>query len=301
MEGAATTHAQVKPWLRRHRSVLATLIASSGVFGGLLMALREPEDTRSAEMPSSVNASPERALPATPNAPPDPEISILGTNASTSIEQLRLVLVATKPGKTPLTGVARLGTDPRNPQTYAAGARLSNGAILKEVHPDFVVLARDGKQSLLFVAGKSARVSKRLQHIGVNSEVLSVGGEEAVNRPLERVSTTREDLSEVMRAEPYFERDAFAGLRIIAGTNRSNLALLGLQTGDIVRSIEGKRVESPDTAWQRIDDAVSTGTPIIIGIEREGTMMSISLDGSQLANPHALVNSYESPATPPGT
>jgi type II secretory pathway component PulC len=98
-----------------------------------------------------------------------------------------------------------------------------------------------------------------------------------------------------------YERDEFAGLKIVPGTNRGQLARLELQAGDIVRSIDGKRLKSPDKAWQTLDDAISTGTPIVVSIEREGTLMSISLDGSKLSEPANQVNSFEPLAQPAGT
>src|SRR5512147_151082 len=53
----------------------------------------------------------------------DPSDALLGTDSSVSTQEMQLVLVATAPGRTPREGTATLGTDPRNPQTYAAGAR----------------------------------------------------------------------------------------------------------------------------------------------------------------------------------
>jgi hypothetical protein len=234
--------------------------------------------------------------PLAPAAPPDPATSLLGTDSSISPSERSLVLVATAPGRNPGTGTASLGTDPRNPQTYAAGARLANGAVLQEIYSDYVVLDRDGKQSLLLKAGVKPRVARRHQHIGTDSSVLSVGGEESVNQPLERVASSREDLSEIIRAEPFFERDEYAGLKILPGIHGGRLEQLDLQPGDIVRTIEGRRTKSADEAWQSLDDAISTGTPIVVGIERDGSMMSISIDGSRLAS-----TSVPQSLPPPGT
>jgi hypothetical protein len=234
--------------------------------------------------------------PLAPAAPPDPEISLLGTDSSISPVERSLVLVATAPEGNPGSGTASLGTDPRNPQTYAAGARLANGAVLQEIYSDYVVLDRDGEQSLLLKAGAKAHVAKRHQHIGTDSSVSSVGGEESVNQPLEKIASSREDLSEIIRVEPFFERDEYAGLKILPGIHGGRLEQLDLQPGDIVRTIEGRRAKSADAAWQALDDAISTGTPIVVGIERDGSMMSISIDGSRLAS-----TSVPQSFPPPGT
>jgi hypothetical protein len=227
--------------------------------------------------------------------PPDPQISLLGTDSSLSPKALELVLVATRPGKSPGEGDASLGTDVRNPQTYAAGARLGNGAILKEIYPDYVVLSLERKLSILALQGRTPKVREKHQSLPTDEAATHVGGEAVVNAPIERVPSSREDLSEIIRSEPHYERDEFAGLKIVPGTNRGQLARLELQAGDIVRTIDGKRLKSPDTAWQTLDDAISTGTPIVISIEREGTLMSISLDGSKLSEPAMQLNSFAPP------
>jgi type II secretory pathway component PulC len=230
----------------------------------------------SPDQPQTPIASP----PAAPMPPPDPAISVLGTDSSTSEIEHALVLVSVVLDSKPR--LARIGTDPRNPQTYAAGARLANGALLREVHAGYVVLERDGKESLLTIEDGDVRIAKKHRDIGTDASVLTVGGEDVVNAPIERVASSREDLSKVLRAEPFFERDEYAGLKILPGINGGRLAQLELQSGDIVRTIDGKRAKSADAAWQKLDDAISTGTPIVVGIEREGTMLSISLDGSRL-------------------
>jgi hypothetical protein len=46
---------------------------------------------------------------------------------------------------------------PENPQNYVAGALLSNGAELTEIHTDYVVLERGGKRSRLRIEGVLSR------------------------------------------------------------------------------------------------------------------------------------------------
>jgi hypothetical protein len=272
---------------------VAILAAPVALFVGLVVFMTR-NDAPTGQPVASVPAS-SSYPPTTPSAagpPADPQISLLGTDSSVSPKALELVLVATRPGKSAREGSASLGTDVRNPQTYAAGARLGNGAILEEIYADYVVLNREGNRSILALQGRTPQVKKQHRSLDTDDAATHVGGEAVVNAPIERVPSSREDLSEIIRAEPHYERDEFAGLKIVPGTNRGQLARLELQAGDIVRSIDGKRLKSPDTAWQTLDDAISTGTPIVISIEREGTLMSISLDGSKLGEPAMQVNSF---------
>lgn len=233
--------------------------------------------------------------------PAHPEEALLGSESSMSATEQQLVLVSTRPVRESGAGTARIGTDARNPQTYVVGAQLANGAILREVHSGYVILERAGRQSLLLVAGSGVHMPAKHRDIGTDTSVLAVGGEEVVNRPLDKVATSREDLSSILRAEPYFERDELAGLKIVAGTNQSKLAQLELEPGDIVRAIEGKRIKSADAAWQAIDDAISSRASVTIRVERQGAILSMSLDGSRLADPQIPETSFEPHPVAPGS
>jgi type II secretory pathway component PulC len=210
-------------------------------------------------------------------------------------------LVATEPGRSSREGRASLGTDKRNPQTYAAGALLANGMVLEEIYSEYVVLSRNGKRFVLGFDGNTPIVSATQRSFQLAEGELLVGGNEYVKRPLELIPTSREDLSYLIRAEPIFEHDLFAGLRILPGTDGSRLAVLDLKSGDIVRAIDGKPVRSPDEAWQTLDDAISTGTPIIISIDRDGSLMSMSLDGSRLNAHEDQMPSLEMRSASPGS
>lgn len=271
---------------------IAVIAAPIAVFIAIVVVMMPgksaPPPSAAATRVSEAEADAARGIPM---PPPDPQTSLLGTDSSLSTTELELVLVATSPGTKPNEGRAALGTDVRNPQTYAAGARLANGAVLKEIYADYVVLSHDGKLSLLTLHGRTPRVKHAHRFLSTDEEATRVGGEAVANAPLERVPSSRVDLSEIIRAEPVYERDEFAGLKIVPGTNRGEIAKLELQSGDIVRSIEGKRVKSADAAWQVLDDAITTRTPVVVTIDRDGTLMSISLDGSRLSEPQVQTSS----------
>jgi hypothetical protein len=280
---------------------LAIYAATVVVFGGIIYLLIPKTTTGTLPTPQEQQVESQSSVVSESRKPPaDPQTSLLGTDSSLSPTRLELILVSTTPGKKPTEGTASLGTEVLNPQTYAAGARLANGAIIVEIYPDYVVLSRGGRKSILALQGRTPRVKESHRDLSVDDAAAYVGGEAVVNAPVERVASSREDLSEIIRAEPLYEREEFAGLKIVPGTNRGQLERLELQAGDIVRSIDGKRLKSADTAWQTLDDAISTGTPIVVSIEREGTLMSISLDGSRLAAP-LQSSAFESYPRPPGS
>ncbi len=226
----------------------------------------------------------------------DPSDALLGTDSSVSSREMQLVLVATAPGRTLREGTATLGVDPRNPQTYAAGARLVNGAVIEEIHADHVVLELNGVRSRLSIGQKS--VFERFTSSTRETDATTVGGL-ATRQPLETVASSREDLSEIIRPEPVFDDQGFSGLRILPGRHRQKLDALGLKPGDIVRTIDGRPLKSADAAWQLLDDTLSTGSSIVVSVEREGTLNSMILDGSRIAESAVQVNTFDTMPGPP--
>jgi hypothetical protein len=278
-------------------------IALVAVFTAILIVKleRRTDGRKAVEQPVKPIAVESDAVDLVAGPPPaHPEEALLGTDSSAAATKQQLVLVSTRPGRKPGDGIARIGTDPRNPQTYTAGAQLANGAALREIHRGYVILERNGRKSLLLAAGTVVKLSTEHRDIGKDSSVLMVGGEMAINQPLDKVATSREDLSQIVRAEPFFERDELAGLKIVPGTNQSKLAQLELEAGDIVRTIDGQRIKSADAAWQLLDDAISSRSSISIGIERQGVMIAMSLDGSRLTDSQVSMSSLDSRQPGPG-
>jgi len=235
--------------------------------------------------------------PVAPPPAPDVSTSLLGTQSSSSEKPLQLVLVGTVPAATLGESRAMLGVDPRNPQTFAGGAILSNGARIAEIHADRIVLRLNGRDETLKVDREApARVAMAsavneqrekkgypiLESVlseGTEGSATSIGGSKA--RFVETNATTQSDVADIVRAVPVFENDKFAGFRLLAGTSGGRLSALGLQVDDIVRTIEGKYIESDD-AWMRIEKALAMGDKLVIGIERDGGIQSMTLDGAKL-------------------
>jgi general secretion pathway protein C len=229
---------------------------------------------------------------------PDAKISVLGTDSSVSEKPLQLVLVSTTVGSTPSESTAALGTDPRNPQTYAVGSVLVNGAVIKEIQPDHIVLEENGRRTSVAVDhGVSARLAVKdsllhskhvsptvlasLSEAPGHKSALTVGGKASDSESVGRPRGLGGDFSQILRSQLVFERDKVAGFQIFAGSRRSALSQLGLKEGDIVRTIDGRPIEGAD-AWLTIGNAVSSGSSIVVGIERDGSLLPIMLDGAVL-------------------
>jgi hypothetical protein len=295
---SSATKAVLKPWRKRLAAGFGAAVALA--LGAWIGTQFFPHwlEFRDKQPPKPDVAS--LTQPAFVPAPaPDKQTSMLGTDASLSERPLQLVLVATAPAATLADSTATLGTDPRNPQTYAGGAVLANGARIEEIHGDRIVVALNGRRDTLVIdrdspgrvamtaaineqrSAKGYRILDATLAEGQPGSATSIGGSEHAGRQ-EKLPTSRDDLSEFLRPQPVFENEKFVGLRIFPGTNPARLAALGIEAGDVIRSVAGKIIES-DAAWQEIDDVLSSGGSIVVGIERNGNLMSVSLDGSRLA------------------
>jgi type II secretory pathway component PulC len=270
-------------WLRRLPRVLAVAVAAAfGIWAMTLLLPHWLEYRESQAAPASAATPASSTTVIARNA----ETSVLGTSASASAEAQALLLVSTSVGSTPSESTAMLGTDIRNPQTYAVGSVLANGAVISEIHADRVVLELEGRKATLAMrGGPAAPETKRDRSAssGHSNIAATIGGPRSMNRSLARTPSSRDDFSQIMRSQLVFEHDKVAGLLVLAGTRSDALDELGLRAGDIIRSIEGKPVEGA-AALQLIDDAVTAGEPIVVGVEREGTLTSMMLDGARLSD-----------------
>jgi type II secretion system protein C len=213
---------------------------------------------------------------------------------------LPLQLVSTLPGRNASEGTALLGPDATNPQTYAAGALLENGARLVEIHPDRVVLERGGKRALLHLDGESPADGTRSAGISARSagsELTTVGGRTPT--VIARASSV-DSISEVIRAQPAYDSDGLtAGLEVYPGRRVGAFTQLGLKPGDLIQFVNGQRISS-DTQWREIERALTDGAVIDVGVTREGQLLHLALDGLVLAGGKQANEGAVSVDVPPG-
>jgi type II secretion system protein C len=197
-----------------------------------------------------------------------------GTDASASSRPLPLILVSTTPGRNVHEGFARIGVTESNPQTYVAGALLSNGARLAEIHDDYVLLER---------GGRSARLN-RLGLVGPakRGDILSVGGARAVKTPQ---ATSAEVITDYIRPSPVYDGAVLRGYEVQPGSRSYVFTQLGLQAGDVIASLNGVPLTDPDGAVEAFRQ-LTDGTAITAVVYRAGKRVGLSLDGALIVEDH---------------
>lgn len=248
------------------------LLAASANFENWLRRLHDRGRLpvpRAAHSPPNV---PTAALPRIPTqGPPKP---LAGAQSSTSATPQELILTGTIVGKSAREGYAMLGVARENPQTYAAGAVLANGARISEIHARYVVLERDGYSARLYLEGSSRPVMR-----GPPGNLLMVGG---ASPPKAAVATSTELLTDYIRPAPVYTGAILAGYQVYPGRKSAAFLQMGFQPGDIITAVDGVILSDPEQATQTLrqlmDGTVHTGNII-----RTGKTQRLTLDGSLIA------------------
>ena len=212
--------------------------------------------------------------PATP-APTKIPSSPVATPEATA-EPGRLHLVSTAPGRNWREGTAQIGTDVTNPQTYAAGASLANGATLEQIHTDYVVLRLGKVESALYVDGFAAEPGAVRSRKVVDSVLQVQNVDDAPKGPAPARTYTH-----LLRAAPHFENESVIGFDVYPGTQAGQFTQLGLQAGDLLMQVDGTplaEVGALNSALQ----ALSEGRSMTVTIRRGNQTLDIPLDGAPL-------------------
>lgn len=223
-------------------------------------------------VPVAAPNGPAVASSAVPLAASEPAVASLpGTESSISEQPMPLHLVSTSPGSSKNEGSARLGTHPQNPQTYAAGATLMNGARIAEIHADHIVLERDGRTAKLYVDGKQ-------QARNAAADLLQVGGEQP---KLVQAPPRGTRLVDYFRPSPVFDGEVLRGYVVYPGAKSGVFFQLGLQAGDVITAINGVPLSEAETAVEALQQ-LTQGAATTATVERRGKRQQISLDGSAI-------------------
>ena len=193
----------------------------------------------------------------------------VGNDSSASPVPLSLILMRTQRGRNSREGFAQIGVRPESPQTYSSGALLVNGARLTEIYDTYVVLERDGRSTRLYVQGSQQPTSDSAR------DLLAVGG--TTERPVP-TAISKDTLSEYVRPSPEFSGNQLQGYALYPGRNPSLFSELGLQSGDILRRLNGEAVTEATDALSTLQ-TLFKGAVLSAEIQRDGRIRAITLDG----------------------
>ncbi len=221
--------------------------------------------------------------------------------AKPSVRQSTIAPVATSLPETKLNLVLRGVYASDNPQTagaiisepngkqgfYRIEARLPGGAILKEVYADRIVLQRRGRLETLRLPEERIDAAKQ------GSQPVRTSGSGASRLP--GMQTSREPsprefrdiivkdpqrLSDIVAMTPYSKGGRFIGYRLQPGKNKALFSQFGLQSGDIVTSINGITIDSPTNGLSVLRN-LATASQVNIEVLRNGVSQNLVLNLNQ--------------------
>ncbi len=275
MEAASTQSARallLEPARRWYRRSWILLIAAMGA-GYVLWTNGIFDSNWVKQLTERVTGKPpamlvtQTTLPPVEIIPPAP----IGNDASTSAMPMPLILTGTMPGRNAREGLAFIGIDETSPQTYAAGAILANQARVAEIHTDRVVLERDGKRVDLYLHGTG-----KTSDIKQLANLLTVGGTPP-SPPAK--ATSQEVLTDYIRPSPFYDGHVLRGYQVYAGQRAGVFFQMGLQAGDIIRSLNGVALVEPNSAVEQLK-LFAQGYAMTATVERQGSVETLSLDGT---------------------
>jgi type II secretion system protein C len=166
-----------------------------------------------------------------------------------------------------MIGVAR-----ENPQTYAAGAMLANGARLAEIHARYVTLERGGRSVRLYLSGSDEDKAER-RELG---DLGTVGGPQTVPAA---VATSYEAFTDYIRPNPVFDGDRIRGYEVYPGKIPGPFSRMGLVPGDVIQSIDGIPLTDPVQSVEAFR-GLTDGAEHVASVSRKSGSSEVSLDGA---------------------
>jgi len=170
--------------------------------------------------------------------------------------------------------------DPRGKEnSYALGDPLPGGATLSEIHPDRIILERNGRFETLRLPKQ--KTSTRGVPAGRRGSTRSVspggaGKAAAFSKYRAEIKKNPASFLNYVRATPARQNGKFIGFRLQAGKQRGALKELGLMPGDIVTQINGVQIDSPAKGMKAMQ-ALGEGDSVNITLLRGGVEKSMSL------------------------
>jgi general secretion pathway protein C len=178
--------------------------------------------------------------------------------------------------------------DPRGKEEhYSVGDPLPGNATLTEIHPDRIILERNGRYETLRLprdltpaAGGNTAARSRPRSAGAGNTAAKAA---AFTRYRNEIKQNPSTFLNYVRATPARQGGKFIGFRLQAGRERGALKELGLRPGDIVTSINGVQIDSPAKGMKAMQ-ALGEGDNVSVTLLRGGRETSLSLvlpSGSQ--------------------
>jgi general secretion pathway protein C len=274
-----------KYWIILINLLLAAFLGYQAVFAGL-QGYKPLNNATPAALPKSSSASTVASStePTPLNLSPVLDARLFGEASQTNNSaarttqippdtKLSLKLLGIYHNPDPQQSLAMISTAENKSGLYHIGKAVSNGAVLSEVHPKYVILQRGDRY-------------ETLRLLGAGNPTLNPVAPQNANKPsparqlgnLQRqLATNPEALGKLLRVDPANENGKFIGFKLSAGQDPSLMAQFELQAGDILTSVNGIELDSPLKGFSIVQQ-LSTANQVTLQIMRQGQMRTLSFN-----------------------
>ncbi len=164
---------------------------------------------------------------------------------------------------------------------YHIGQSLPNGVILHEIYPKKVILLRNGRyETLRFPKIKIKKKSS--QSLTERDKKMRRGKRRSYERPEKllgnyqrQLQTNPNALIKLIRISPVNKGNRFLGYRLKPGREAALLSQFNLQSGDILTSVNGVKLDSPLKGLGVVQQLATTNK-IDLEVLRNGSITSLS-------------------------
>ncbi|MGH8428677.1 MAG: type II secretion system protein GspC [Gammaproteobacteria bacterium] len=198
-----------------------------------------------------------------------------GENAPETSLDLNLIGVAAASGGTASQAIIASGTT-HEETTYPVGATLPGGAIIHEILPDRVILAHAGRLETLRLPVTGTSILAAGMDFGTGNDAGGVppGFENSLNLLTQHPQT----VAQFLHFAPYVKRGHIEGYEVYPGSNPELFNQSGLQSGDVVISVNGAKLDNPGRSMQAMEQLRAARGPVHLVVLRRGQPMNITIN-----------------------
>ena len=182
------------------------------------------------------------------------KLELRGSLASDNPEQARAIIA-----------------DPKGKEDqYAIGDKVPGNAELSEIHPDRVILLRNGRYETLRLPetskkGSSSRISSPRSNSAAANRLRNLQ-QQARTRPRSLYGIMR---TAPVQAEGEGQAGKLRGYKVSPGRDKALFDELGLQDGDLVTQVNDVRLDTAENGMQALK-SIQSGDSVNLTIERDG-------------------------------
>ena len=189
--------------------------------------------------------------------------------------KLSLKLLGIYHNPDPQQSLAMIGSTDNKSGLYHIGKAISNGVILSEVHPKYVILQRGERYETLRLVG--AVNNPALNQLPASANTNKQPPARVLGNLQRQLANNPEALGKLLRVDPANENGKFIGFKLSAGQDPSLMAQFELQAGDILTSVNGIELDSPLKGFSIVQQ-LSTANQLTLQIMRQGQMRTLSFN-----------------------